>query len=254
MENCEKVMLGLCGAAVVGVLAYAGATSFGTEAYTSTNMAYWVQAIGSIGAIIGAFAVGQSQIRAAREQAQDQIRADRDQAQEDLRAAKEQSENEQRAAKERDKEARRHALESKQAASRAIIAAAYSEIERFTNLARTGTATRKDVRMFYRGEVLSGLINSVQSIPVFELEKAEVSVCILGFQNAMLSLREIFVDFDRPLYMSAGQPVFAQHINTTEIRNYIIAAYVSYDKILKQFPTADGESNSIKSPPFESNV
>ncbi|KKL34016.1 hypothetical protein WR30_26140 [Burkholderia contaminans FFH2055] len=63
MENCQKVIYGLCGALLAGVVAYAGATTFGRSEYQTANMAYWVQATGSIAAILGALWVAGEQHR-----------------------------------------------------------------------------------------------------------------------------------------------------------------------------------------------
>ncbi|WP_230459500.1 hypothetical protein [Burkholderia ubonensis] len=63
MDSCKTVIFGLCGAVLVVVIAYAGATTFGREPYNTANMAYWVQAIGSIAAILGAFWIASEQHR-----------------------------------------------------------------------------------------------------------------------------------------------------------------------------------------------
>lgn len=182
-------------------------------------MAYWVQAVGSIAAIFGAFAIGQFQLRAAKEHAE---------------------------------EAHRRSLASKQAASGAIVAAAYSEIETLTKIFDAEGISRRDVLRLYRVEVFSGLIASVERIPVFELEDADVSVSLLGFQNAMLSIRDLFVDFERPLTMLGGRAMYSQTLKTTELRNYIIAAHDSYARILASFRHTAGCAMPVKSPPFES--
>jgi protein-S-isoprenylcysteine O-methyltransferase Ste14 len=46
---------------VVVVLSYAGATSFGASSYSVGNMASWIQAIGTIAAIIGAIFISRLQ-------------------------------------------------------------------------------------------------------------------------------------------------------------------------------------------------
>ncbi len=68
-----KPALGVvAGVAAVGGLSLAGATSLWTKCYDPSLMASWVQAVGSIGAILGAFAVSQTQLRHERSKAADE--------------------------------------------------------------------------------------------------------------------------------------------------------------------------------------
>jgi hypothetical protein len=67
-----KAVLGALGAIVAVVLvAHFGATSAGTQPYRADAMASWMQAIGSVAAILGAYWIGERQsasaLRAARE-------------------------------------------------------------------------------------------------------------------------------------------------------------------------------------------
>lgn len=56
-----------------GIVSYAGATSLGTKSYDPTIMASWVQAIGSIGAILGAVWVAKHQQRVEMTKRRDAI-------------------------------------------------------------------------------------------------------------------------------------------------------------------------------------
>lgn len=61
--------------AVVLMISAAGATSLGDKPYDPTLMAAWVQAVGSVAAIVGAIWIGQWQIRETRELQQSLDRA-----------------------------------------------------------------------------------------------------------------------------------------------------------------------------------
>jgi len=66
MKNWRYVLSVLL--SIMGVVAIAtfGATSAGTKPYESNLMASWMQAIGSVVAILGAFAVARHQIHSER--------------------------------------------------------------------------------------------------------------------------------------------------------------------------------------------
>ncbi|MEW9586518.1 hypothetical protein [Paraburkholderia sp. DGU8] len=75
MKNWKLVCGALIGTFAVIALACYGATSAGTKAYDANLMASWLQAIGSIGAIVGSFALVKHQMTLQRRFADDQ-RAD----------------------------------------------------------------------------------------------------------------------------------------------------------------------------------
>ena len=67
----------LGGVSAVLAVSWLGATSAATEPYQSSAMASWVQAIGSIAAIIGAVWIGERQAKRAREHALETNTAER---------------------------------------------------------------------------------------------------------------------------------------------------------------------------------
>lgn len=63
MKNWKSVLIVLSGILTVLLISILGATSAGHAAYKADVMAAWVQAVGSIAAILGAFALARLQIR-----------------------------------------------------------------------------------------------------------------------------------------------------------------------------------------------
>ena len=70
MFDWRAVGAALLGAAAVLVISAFGATSAGLKPYDSALMASWLQAIGSIGAIVGAFALSKFQVKQQRKAAE----------------------------------------------------------------------------------------------------------------------------------------------------------------------------------------
>lgn len=69
MNNRKTILFVLFGACAVILLSFVGATSAGTEKYDGDVMASWLQATGSIAAIVGAYWVAEHQARQQRRQA-----------------------------------------------------------------------------------------------------------------------------------------------------------------------------------------
>jgi hypothetical protein len=79
MRNWRTVLYVLSGVVAVVLISAFGATSAGTKTYDASLMASWMQAIGSIGAILGAYWIGEKQMRVAEAKAE-RDKADRKRA------------------------------------------------------------------------------------------------------------------------------------------------------------------------------
>lgn len=73
MKNWKAALAALGGIAAVIIISAFGATSGGTQPYKTEYMASWMQAVGSIGAIVGAFLVAQYQTQKQAQQIRDSV-------------------------------------------------------------------------------------------------------------------------------------------------------------------------------------
>ncbi|MGZ2748346.1 hypothetical protein [Burkholderia stagnalis] len=214
MGKLKNVFLVMGGIVIGAEIAYLGATNLLNSAYNEVTMAYWFQAVGSIAAIFGAFAVGRMQEIAARKQ------ADRDHA---------------------------RALQSKRLASRSIADAAYSAILDLRNVIKNDRIDWDSFPLFYREDVFAELITSISKIPIFELEKAEAAECVIGMQSAMLSIRQLLAAAQHSRLIPG--PAAARAVKREEeLSRYVESAIHSYGLVRKQFQR-DSDRSDLSFPP-----
>ncbi|MBF3782282.1 hypothetical protein ISG18_26735 [Burkholderia pseudomallei] len=169
MKNWKSVSAVLAGtAAVIGVSLF-GATSAGTQPYKSDYMASWMQAIGSIAAIAGAYWVAERQGRQQR-----------------LHAL------------EMDRLARQRSYE----AFRAIMENGY---KRARDLTCTATGLKKDAFVDYwkRAErQFMDTINALSMVPLYSLGSYEAVDSLIGMKDTLANMKEAVEAYISPFFAS----------------------------------------------------
>ncbi|KVQ12441.1 hypothetical protein [Burkholderia ubonensis] len=166
MQNWKLVLGLLLSLAGVLFVALLGATTAWTKQYDPTQMAYWVQAVGSIAAIAGAVWIGERQAKKAREAAMAQVA---------------------------------EAALVKRKSAIAIVDAAYAraEIIRETMSLQDIDSVRVALYSTYDRSILDGLVRALQSIPMHEVGSSQAVAELLLFTDQFTFLAraiQIFLD------------------------------------------------------------
>jgi hypothetical protein len=125
---------------------------------TSSDTAYWSQVITGAGAIIGAFLVGNSQVRIARLN------------------------------HEEEKQIAREVLEAKRVAARTVVDAAYAEVKHVSKAIGKSYINAREFRKQFRQRTFTELTAALGRIPIFELDDAKAVAGIIGLQSLMLKM------------------------------------------------------------------
>ncbi|WP_124920697.1 hypothetical protein [Burkholderia sp. Bp9099] len=166
MKNWKTVLSILIGIVAVILVSVSGATSVGTRPYDPSLMASWMQAIGSVAAIIGAYWVAERQGRAGR-----------------------------LLAMEMDKIAQRRQYE----AYRAIVE---NGSKRACDLKELAVGAKADVFAIYwqnTERVYGDAISALTEIPLHSLGSYKAVNAVVGMKDALIALREVVRGFVEPL-------------------------------------------------------
>ncbi|KVF27621.1 MULTISPECIES: hypothetical protein [Burkholderia] len=179
----------------------------------SEGAAAWIQAVGSIGAIIGAYYIGRWQAAAAEIQA---------------------------------KRVRDEILKGKQLAARAIADAAYGEVKAANNaIGDTYLVWRH--WFHYRPSVFSAQIEAISRLQLFELDDADAMRSIIDLQNSMLSMQHIFTKAEKMRADYNGNPP-GDGVSSHDLIGYVNAAYEAYIRIRNRFYDEATSMEAIEHP------
>ncbi|MBR8037890.1 hypothetical protein KDW40_07970 [Burkholderia cenocepacia] len=181
---------------------------------SSSEWASWVQAIGSIGAIIGAYFFGKWQAHAAEEQAS---------------------------------RAREDVLKGKQLAARTVADAAFNEVKAASKAIGDSYLMWGAFHFHYRPGVFSAQIDAIGRLKLFELDDAEAMRSIIGLHNSMLAMQHIFSRAEKIRAEYRGNPP-GDGISSNELIGYVTAAFDSYVRIRNRFHDNVSPMEAIEHP------
>ncbi|ABB11148.1 hypothetical protein [Burkholderia lata] len=160
-KNMVGIVIGLL-VAVVGI-AWVASGNGGKDAYNPANMAYWIQAIGSIATIGGAYLLGQRDEKFQRELAE-KLRTDQ--------------------------------LQNRRSTLKALVDDAYAQVKKL----QFSTSEDRDFSpvafISVSEKSMRDSIDQIRTLPVFDLESGELVAAVLGIRRQCESLVDFMVYYN----------------------------------------------------------